>query len=237
MTLHFLSPLSRKNSVRPGVWSGGKAGFTLIELLVVVTIIALLAAILFPVFGRARENARRASCQSNLRQIALSTIEYAQDYDERMPTRAGGNIDIHVKLQPYIKSMQVFRCPSQSTYTDKATGNELPVSTTPAPGYFSYAYSTSLAAAGSFNNFNGMIGAIPYPSRTLMAGELRGLQDRVIPIGGIGGIAFEVAPRHFDGANIAFMDGHVKWYPLELKAMNYGTTITGTFWEPTATSP
>jgi prepilin-type N-terminal cleavage/methylation domain-containing protein len=60
-----------------------KRGFTLIELLVVIAIIAILAAILFPVFARARENARRASCQSNLKQIALGVFMYNQDYDEK----------------------------------------------------------------------------------------------------------------------------------------------------------
>jgi prepilin-type N-terminal cleavage/methylation domain-containing protein len=66
-------------------------GFTLIELLVVIAIIAILAAILFPVFARARENARRSSCASNLKQVALSWIQYAQDYDERVvPYRFGG---------------------------------------------------------------------------------------------------------------------------------------------------
>ncbi len=65
--------------------STGKNGFTLIELLVVIAIIAILAAILFPVFGRARENARRSSCQSNLKQIGLGITQYAQDYDETLP--------------------------------------------------------------------------------------------------------------------------------------------------------
>jgi len=68
----------------------GKRGFTLIELLVVSAIIAILAAILFPVFVRAREAARKATCLSNLKQIALAAIMYAQDYDEVLPT-AGGN--------------------------------------------------------------------------------------------------------------------------------------------------
>ena len=66
-----------------------KRGFTLIELLVVVAIIGILAAILFPVFARARENARRASCQSNLKQIGLGIAQYTQDYDERVVTRSG----------------------------------------------------------------------------------------------------------------------------------------------------
>src|SRR6476646_9508495 len=95
-------------------------GFTLIELLVVIAIIAILAAILFPVFGRARENARRSSCQSNLKQIGLGVIQYTQDYDERMPTNSlgiGPSIQIVIwpqMVQPYLKSTQIFQCPSDS---------------------------------------------------------------------------------------------------------------------------
>ena len=88
--------------------------FTLIELLVVIAIIAILAAILFPVFARARENARRASCQSNLKQIGLSIMQYTQDYDEKLPFAcwADGSYPWHFTVQPYTKSWQVFTCPS-----------------------------------------------------------------------------------------------------------------------------
>src|SRR3954469_17430376 len=89
-------------------------GFTLIELLVVIAIIAILAAILFPVFARARENARRAACQSNLKQIGLGIAQYTQDYDERLPGVGGQNTTYswRSRIDPYIKSTQIFLCPS-----------------------------------------------------------------------------------------------------------------------------
>ena len=93
-------------------------GFTLIELLVVIAIIAILAAILFPAFARARENARKASCQSNLKQIGLGLLQYNQDYDETFPNMVsnGGSYYGWVQLvQPYIKSYQLFQCPSEPT--------------------------------------------------------------------------------------------------------------------------
>ena len=93
--------------------------FTLIELLVVIAIIAILASILFPVFARARENARRASCQSNLKQIGLGMMMYIQDYDERYPMAEWTVLPSvdgawPVLLQPYLKSTQIFHCPSDS---------------------------------------------------------------------------------------------------------------------------
>ena len=107
-----------------------KRAFTLVELLVVVAIIGILAAILFPVFARARENARRASCQSNLKQIGLGLIQYSQDYDEVLiadwygsditvgpgDTRPPSDPKVSYKWEdaafPYVKSEQIFNCPS-----------------------------------------------------------------------------------------------------------------------------
>jgi prepilin-type N-terminal cleavage/methylation domain-containing protein/prepilin-type processing-associated H-X9-DG protein len=96
--------------------------FTLIELLVVIAIIAILAAILFPVFGRSRENARRSSCQSNLKQIGLGIMQYTQDYDEKFPMCRTNNTSVdgvltndvpwQYTVQPYLKSRQLFKCPS-----------------------------------------------------------------------------------------------------------------------------
>src|SRR5690349_303552 len=125
-----------KTTLRPS----RRPGFTLIELLVVIAIIAILAAILFPVFARARENARRTSCQSNLKQIGLGLLQYAQDYDEitapawldgNCYTNGGANYDTNTGtcnggpvagnlrwmdvIYPYVKSEQVFNCPSASS--------------------------------------------------------------------------------------------------------------------------
>src|SRR5215218_9411855 len=103
---------------------GVTTGFTLIELLVVIAIIALLAAILFPVFARARENARKASCLSNVKQLGLAIAQYTQDFDETLPIGGGNsspgcptggtpNYRWYSDLVAYTKSTQVYICPSR----------------------------------------------------------------------------------------------------------------------------
>ena len=92
-----------------------KKGFTLIELLVVIAIIAILAAILFPVFAKAREKARQSSCLSNMKQIGLGGLQYAQDFDEIMISGSGyqgTSQNWQLKIDPYIKNKQILMCPS-----------------------------------------------------------------------------------------------------------------------------
>jgi len=101
-----------------------KRGFTLIELLVVIAIIAILAAILFPVFAQARESARKATCLANVKQIALAVLMYTQDYDETLPTSYTGGVigEATYYCQPYMKSYGILYCPSRNV-TFAASGN------------------------------------------------------------------------------------------------------------------
>ena len=189
-----------------------RSAFTLIELLVVIAIIAILAAILFPVFARARENARRSSCQSNLKQINLGWLQYAQDYDEKYVPAQTNWTD---NLQPYLKSTQIFVCPSASDT------------------YKSYTYSSMDRAAGGIS-----LASIDSPSLTPVFIDANGLNEATsatrspifIPKQGAAQIsqwqgrtytntgsvlqstgAFPATERHLEGANYAFADGHVKW--------------------------
>ncbi len=116
-----------------------RAGFTLIELLIVIAIIALLAAILFPVFARARERERKSSCASNLKQIGTGLIQYAQDFDGFMPpseldlngSTSGGLRSWPSLMFPYIQNEQVFVCPSGERKASLADASKISQSTPP----------------------------------------------------------------------------------------------------------
>jgi prepilin-type N-terminal cleavage/methylation domain-containing protein len=99
----------------------GRRGFTLIELLVVIAIIAILAAMLLPVFAQARESARRAVCTSNLRQIGMALQMYATDHSERVPSPGASGREWASQVVPYVGSTQIFVCPSDSNTSGEPT--------------------------------------------------------------------------------------------------------------------
>jgi prepilin-type N-terminal cleavage/methylation domain-containing protein/prepilin-type processing-associated H-X9-DG protein len=213
-------------------------GFTLIELLVVIAIISILAAILFPVFARARENARRTSCMSNLKQIGLGFMQYVQDYDERYPMMAyvpavfrtdkafpsgnfsakyngtiQGNIQTWMDITfPYTKSIQLYYCPSA-----RATGME---------GYPHYGYSGAISGRNkvAYGAFAGVTGDAPIniaeirrPSEVYMLLDYNRDYYYANP-GEFRSTALSANPAtvipHLEGGNIAYADGHVKWANL-----------------------
>ena len=131
--------------------------FTLIELLVVIAIIAVLAAILFPVFARARENARRSSCQSNLKQLALGMAQYTQDYDGRLLVEHFGHT-LEV-IYPYVKNNQIFRCPSAPA---NKSGYDV-VGATPATTYM-YGSTYGVPYVSDWTNDSGAVAAKTFPT-------------------------------------------------------------------------
>ena len=206
-----------------------KKGFTLIELLVVIAIIAILAAILFPVFARARENARRASCQSNLKQIGLGLAQYTQDYDElNVPMRGGGIGSWKQRIQPYIKSTQLFAYPSNTDNTVIPSGD---VATATFPALFrSYAANPRLIG----DNAGYSTAVVQSPATKIMVAENKG-DFAAGSREGIGwddwstnaGFANEGWAGHLSTANYLFADGHVK--ALRPQATMTGTNMWGRF--------
>jgi prepilin-type N-terminal cleavage/methylation domain-containing protein/prepilin-type processing-associated H-X9-DG protein len=187
-------------------------GFTLIELLVVIAIIAILAAILFPVFARARENARKANCQSNLKQLALAAMQYAQDYDETMirtNIKVGSNTWYGWSwlLQPYLKNTGILTCPSKPTA--KWDGNNPGVYSGFGYGFFGI----NDHADGGPSLSERALAAVSSPADVILFGDSSANNYYVIDWDDLhtndNGYASEA--RHSEGANFAFVDGHVKW--------------------------
>ena len=196
-----------------------RRGFTLIELLVVIAIIAILAAILFPVFARAREKARQSACSSNLKQLALSMLMYVQDYDERFPgaycaLNPTGTGRWHTVVEPYIKNLQLFICPSEPDWVYVATSTRAG-----AYGYNGYGTTGSNGLGWRYASASGpapsqwapKLGQVMQPASMIMLGECATYYYEIRGYGGAGS-TYGPSLRHNEGSNVAHVDGHVKWY-------------------------
>jgi len=229
-------------------------GFTLIELLVTIAIISILAAILFPVFARARESARRASCMTNLKNLALSVMMYTQDNDGKLMVgnqtyvRGTGTTSNHwFPIQPYIKNWQILYCPSapgDPVLLHKASNNG--TSWTEQYGfpkdianeYGNHSGRKSFCALMYSETWGGAVSidTAPFPSRICLIGETNygSSTDHYYVDSGYGGSNFGCfttnsswlnRDRHLSGANYAYMDGHVKWIKKEAIDHVYDVTI------------
>jgi prepilin-type N-terminal cleavage/methylation domain-containing protein/prepilin-type processing-associated H-X9-DG protein len=192
-----------------------RAAFTLIELLVVIAIIAILAAILFPVFARAREKARQASCQSNEKQMALALLMYVQDFDERFMNVRQGPGGWKQLIQPYSKNWQLQNCPSFDAYnrtcgptTSHGNASAAPASNPLGTGVYEGGY---MMVGWERCCWPGpRLGEFQFPATTYMVveGDCMGAYW--------GAFVTDGAPwrhhqyRHNETVNVAFVDGHVK---------------------------
>ncbi len=210
------------------VVEGRRQGFTLIELLVVIAIIAILAAILFPVFARAREKARQASCQSNQKQITLAVLMYVQDYDERFPCtpywkcgRAQSMVQSrwYGLTQPYVKNHQLYSCPSAPA----PGGWDIPSWWTADLGYGMGRWA-ECHNQDPYEEVGFRLAQYKYPANSLICGDAAHRDDGCSRWEKLAyanvccaddnnqGRRIEQNTRHNGGSNLAFVDGHVKFH-------------------------
>jgi len=193
--------------------------FTLIELLVVIAIIAILAAILFPVFAKAREKARQNSCLSNQKQMSLAVMQYTQDYDEVLPFAYTATPYVHLwnLVYPYTKNNQIYKCPSDP---DPWAGLPNGVVLSYIANYTFHPPGDNLAAAPA----RSLAWVISSASKVSQAENADGSTSNLTPdcqyAYGTTGSAVSAGynpwarvsrERHNGGSNYAFMDGHAKW--------------------------
>ncbi len=190
-----------------------RSGFTLIELLVVIAIIAILAAILFPVFARAREKARANSCLSNVKQLTLGVLMYTNDYDERFPPCLISWFNApswRARVFPYVKNTQLFQCPSRPT---QSRSSELVPGT--SEGFFrGYGIIADTGYEGTPPTSWGTaqhMAQVVKPAESLILAETNSSNDYFPYIGqGAGQACNNIAAVHSGVGNYGFIDGHVK---------------------------
>ncbi len=207
-------------------------GFTLIELLVVIAIIAILAAILFPVFARARENARKSTCQSNLKQLGLGIMQYVQDYDERYPSvyddargYPAGRLIWADKIMPYVKNRKVFVCPSNTAASDapvtavtvipdsiQGTKYQMPMTHVFPEGWTT---SRAMAEMVASSETVCLLESDAHWYHHYCPRHPSGAMGVLTNANGVtyinGSNGEHTWPMHMEGLNVAFCDGHVKW--------------------------
>jgi prepilin-type N-terminal cleavage/methylation domain-containing protein/prepilin-type processing-associated H-X9-DG protein len=221
---------------------GQREGFTLVELLVVVSVIAVLAMILLPVFAQARARARQATCTSNLAQIARAGMMYVQDNDERFPScywvlGAPYAVDPRTSLQPYLQNWEIFYCPERHTVRHDCLDPAARFRPDSRCMGYGYNWGSGLATGsidykgdglvrpGSNQEIGVFLAEVVAPSRCFFYGDtndysfLTLLRDAMPGVhrGGDPGAATNAVgmpyepPRHLEGNNFAFVDGHVQW--------------------------
>ncbi len=214
-----------------------RRGFTLIELLVVIAIIAILAAILFPVFARARERARQTSCLSNVKQITLAFLMYAQDYNEVMAPRyyrydpdVAGGPHWDVLLYPYTMSMDIYVCPNTRAqsygYNDRTLAYESMAEAT-RPAELVILCDVKMGQRPDASP--GWPRRVGHPSQYGDPPAVPENDEDPYPLDGDPYYTGRARGVHNGGANVGYLDGHAKWSPTS--QFFYGQNPTNRFFE------